>query len=329
MRTRWRVTRTAAVVFSGVLAATVAAPALAQPTGPVSEGTKDAARNNYRAAEMKFKEGNYTLALQYYTAAENILPVPATKYKIAVCNDRLGNTAEAVRWYQAFLAANPPAKMANEINDAQARVSALARAGGRIRVLASPANAPGLSVSIDGGPPQPAGAPLNTTVGRHRVVIQAQGYNAMAVEIDVGPGEMRDVPISLTPGGGAVPVGPGGGDVVMVRRSNVPAYVLFGVAGAGVVLGGVFGGLALKAKGSFNDHPRGNTSDADAAERNAKIADASFGVGIAAAVVGVVLIATNRPRPVAAGSAEPLSRRAFFTPYAGPTGAGATAGLTF
>ena len=102
MRTRWRLTTTTAVVFSGLLALAGAAPALAQPGGVVTDAVKNDARNNYRAAELKLKEGNFALALQYYTAAENILPVPNTKYKIGLCNDRLGNSAEAVRWYQAL-----------------------------------------------------------------------------------------------------------------------------------------------------------------------------------------------------------------------------------
>ena len=86
----------------------------------------------------------------------------------------------------------------------------------------------------------------------------------------------------------------------------MPAIALLGVAGVGVVLGGIFGGMALSAKSSFNAHPRGNTSDADKEQLDARVADAAFGVAIAAGVTGIVLLIVNRPAPVAAGAASPM-----------------------
>ena len=52
-------------------------------------------------------------------------------------------------------------------------------------------------------------------------------------------------------------------------RSNVPAYVTLGLAGAGVVVGAVFGGLALQSKSNFNKNP--TTDNADTTDRNALI----------------------------------------------------------
>jgi hypothetical protein len=313
-------------MFSGVLALTSAAPAFAQPA-PVSEATKDAARNSYRAAEMKLKEGNYALALQYYSQAESILPVPATKYKIALCHDRLGHAADALKWYQAFLDSGPPPKMADFVTDARARILALGQSVvGQIRVAVTPYNAPRLSVSVDGGPPQSVATALRASPGRHRLVVQADGFNPTVIDVDVTPGGVRDVPVQLVPGAVAqVPVGP---QPVRTRRSNVPSYVLFGVTGVGAILGGVFGGLALGAKSSFNKHPFGDTTDANNEQTYARVSDASFGVAIVAGVTGLVLILTNRPQPVA-GSVSPLGHRAFVTPYAGPNGGGLTGGLSF
>jgi hypothetical protein len=333
MRTRWRVTT--GVVFTGILLAAAPGPAGAQPRAPVSEATKDAARNSYRAAELKFKEGNYGLALEYYMQAESILPVYATKYKIAVCNDRLNRAVEAMRWYQAFLDASPPEKVAADVADARARIVALGKtATGSFRLLVNPPNAPRLSASIDGGPPQSVASVLSAGPGRHRVVVQADGYGPTAVDVDVTPGAMLNVNVALAPAGAVVQPGPGPGpgQVVMVQRSNVPAYVLFGVTGVGVILGGVFGGMALSSKSAFNSHPRGDTSDANNEQTYAQVSDASFGVAIAAGVTGLILLLTNKPHAVAVGAAgEPAApqNRAFLTPYAGPTGGGLTGGVTF
>ena len=63
------------------------------------------------------------------------------------------------------------------------------------------------------------------------------------------------------------------------------------------------------------------------AQTDAKVADAAFGVAIAAGVAGLVLILTN-PRQVS-GAVTPPSHRAFVTPYAGPNGGGLTGGLSF
>src|SRR5580700_7243478 len=141
MRRHWR-GRAAAAVISSILAIGAAAPASAQPAGPVTQAEKDAARRNYRTAEQKLIEGNYAAALPYFEQAEAIVPIPATKYKIALCHDRLGHVGEAVHWYQVFLDASPPGTMADAIVEAQARLAALRRATtGQIRVSVTPADA--------------------------------------------------------------------------------------------------------------------------------------------------------------------------------------------
>ncbi len=311
-------------MVSGLLAVVGPAPALAQPRGPVTEATKDMARNHYRAGETKFKEGNYQLALQYYTAAENILPVPTTKYKIAVCNDKLGNTAEAVRWYQTFLDSNPPDKMAESIADARARIAALrVRAQSSIQLVIMPANAPGLSVSIDGGPPQNVASVLTTPPGRHRVIVRGPGFNPAVVDLDVAPGEAKQISINLNNVGGGGP-GPGPTPGPTTQRSNIPAFVLIGVGGASIIVGAAFGGLALQSRSAFNSHPRGDTTDADNEQLRARVSDGTLFGGIGLAAVGVVLLLTNPPRPAQQGSIRPL-----ITPYAGPGGAGLVGRLTF
>src|SRR5262249_29162270 len=146
---------------------------------------------------------------------------------------------------------------------------------------------------------------------------QAQGFDPALVEVDLTASQVMDFPVVLRPSSGAGGPEPG----VVRRRSNVPAFVLFGVAGAGAVAGGALGLLPLQAESDFNAHP--TNPQADKTQHLALGADICFGVAIAAAVVGVVLIATNPAQPQQVGTSL------FVSPYVGPTGGGGTLGLKF
>ncbi len=201
MRTgRWLAT--AAAVIAGLAVLGGPASALAQPA--VSAVEREAARQNYKEASLKFERGDYAGAVSLFEQAEAIAPIWQTKFKIAVCRDKLGQAAEAIRWYRAFLDSNPPAKLASSVAEAQARLAELKPAvaapprptvtvaqPGQLQFAISPANAPRLSFSIDNGAAQPFAAAVNLPPGHHRVVIQADGFNPTAAELDsaLGPGE--------------------------------------------------------------------------------------------------------------------------------------------
>ncbi len=280
MRTRWRVTATAAVVVvSGLLVSTWTSTAAAQ----VTSVQKEAARQNYKEAERQLKAGNYAGALELYRIADGVAPNPAPKYKIALCRDRLGQVNEAIAAYQTFLDSNPPPeKLGEQIAEARSRLSTL-------RAQVRPVQT---DVPVRQAPPPVAPPPA-----------------------------LRPAP----PPSQAAPPPPqgGGSEVVFVRRrSNVPAYVLYGLTGVGVGFMAGFGALALHDKSAFNKNP--TTSGADKEQSDARVSDLSLGAALIFATAGTVLILSNPARPVQVGSVH-----GFFTPYAGPGAAGATGGLTF
>ena len=95
------------------------------------------------------------------------------------------------------------------------------------------------------------------------------------------------------------------------------------------VKGAVFGGLALKSKGEFEDTP---TQDLfDETERNALIADMSFGVALTFGVTGLVLLLTDSGEEAPKDEKKPEEKKATFrfAPYGGPSGAGAVGVVTF
>jgi hypothetical protein len=112
----------------------------------------------------------------------------------------------------------------------------------------------------------------------------------------------------------------------------VPAYVTLGIAGAGLITGTIFGLQALSKRSDFDDNP--TSEGADDVERNALIADMAFGIAITLGVTGVVLLTSDDAGASAAGQDKAAKRKSPGTqvvvaPYAGPTGGGAAARMTF
>jgi len=82
--------------------------------------------------------------------------------------------------------------------------------------------------------------------------------------------------------------------------SRVPVYVSYGIGGAGLVIGAIFGGLALAQAHTINSICKPNVpcpqeaSAHDSALTKATVSDVGFGVAIAGAVAGTVLLFVNR-----------------------------------
>jgi len=104
----------------------------------------------------------------------------------------------------------------------------------------------------------------------------------------------------------------------------VPAYVTLGIAGAGAILGTVFGIQALGAKSDFEDNP--TEDDADKAERAALIADMSFGVALTFGITGAVLLFSGGDDEE---EAEKSAAIPVLAPVVGPKGGGMAATWTF
>lgn len=91
-----------------------------------------------------------------------------------------------------------------------------------------------------------------------------------------------------------------------IPPDRTAAYVALGIGGAGLVAGGIFGGLALSQKGSLasqcsnNLCPSEAKPDFDGANTKAWVANIGIGVGVVGVAVGVVLLATAKPKVITA-----------------------------
>ena len=347
-------------IAAGVLVLASAAPAEAQskppttktpPKKPLTEAQKkDTAKKAYKEAEAKYDKGDYAGALVLYQEADDLVPGPPPKYKAAACLDKMGKAVEAVAAYQKFLDANPDAeKFKEKIADAKGRQDAIKKTPAKVKLVLAPEAAPaGLKVDVDGAA-QAGGAELTVPPGKHKITAKATGYDPATQEIEVSFAETKEVSLTLNkataaatpppvaattpataPTTAPTPPAPTKPAAPAEPRSNIPAYVTIGLAGAGAIVGTIFGIQALSAKSDYEADP--TQEKFDDAERSALLADMSYGVALTFGVTGVVLLLSNdSPEPAKSAAAPKKSgfTKPIVSPFVGPKGGGASATLRF
>ncbi|HYQ16909.1 MAG TPA: PEGA domain-containing protein [Polyangiaceae bacterium] len=314
------------------------ADAAAKPKAP-DKKTKDAARKAYTEGEKAYAAGDFAAAYTGFAKANELLPAPQAAYWSAKSLDGQGKTEDAIAAYEKLLAEPDFGKLGDDKTaDARNRLGELkGKLVGEISIVTTP---PGALVTVDGAP-QTGETPLSVKLppGAHKLSVSAAGFDPKEVDLDVKGGEKSEQKLELV--AKAPPPPPPPEPVVEAPappppppppppRSKVPAYITLGIAGAGAVVGTIFGVKALSSKSDFDKTPTGST--ADDTERNALIADMAFGVAITLGVTGIVLLTSDDSAPPsAAAKLEKLPKRAklVVAPYATPRGAGAGAQYTF
>ncbi|MBK8943401.1 MAG: PEGA domain-containing protein [Polyangiaceae bacterium] len=315
----------------------------AKPGKPKTQKQKEEeAGKLFQEGKAKFTAGDFAGAYDAFKGANDLVPAPVPKYRMAESLDKKGDVDGAIAAYEAFLNADPKPDATRDkdrIANAEARLSALKSSPADVTVKIEPAEAAAATLTIDGAPA--AGNPLKVPPGKHTIGATLDGFEDGKVEVEVTRLEKKEVTITMTPkpkdvAGGPGPSGPGDkpGDKPKTPETSssssvIPAIVTLSLAGAGVVVGSVFGGLALKSKGEYEDTP---TQDLfDETERNALIADMSFGVALTFGVTGVVLLLTDSGSSETPAAAEPAKKAKldFILPFASPDGAGAVGRVSF
>lgn len=102
--------------------------------------------------------------------------------------------------------------------------------------------------------------------------------------------------------------------------NRTPAYIALGVGGVALIGAGVFGLMAGSEHDAFDSATtlQARRDAASAGERNAMVGDVLLGVGVASAIVGVVLFVTASPEE--APKQQPASGQ--LTPQVSPTSVG-------
>ena len=128
--------------------ATALLAALAILAAPIALHTARAdntgeARQHYQKGKQLFDAGDYRAAMGEFATADRLAPSALLEFNIALCHERLGEKAEAVRRYRLYLDRVPDAQNRTQVEQ-------------KIRALES-------ELKADKAPPPAAGPPPPTT----------------------------------------------------------------------------------------------------------------------------------------------------------------------
>lgn len=329
----------------------LAAACLAAPA-PALAQDKAAAEALFQDGKRLLGEGKFDQACPKLAASQRQDPSPGTLLNLGRCHEGQGKTASAWAEYKEA------ASMARTMGRTEQETAAIERAAAiepklsKLKIDAPPGDVPGLVVkrgasTID---TSSLGVMLPIDPGEHTIEASAPGYAPWTGKVTVGANaDQQSIAIGAMVKGPDTAPGAGAGSTAAMDTtvpdadsSNTRRTVGFVLAGVGVAalgVGAVFGILASGQAGDAEDDatlcPGKVCTDAgreeiDGAETKALISTIGFGVGIAAAAAGVVLIVTSggsrSPSEAATGSLSPARsatpRGARVVPAVGPNGGG-------
>jgi len=109
--------------------------------------------------------------------------------------------------------------------------------------------------------------------------------------------------------------------------SNTGAFVVMGIGGAGIVVGSIFGFMALGKKSTLDTActnkicPETSSSDIDSLKTNATISTIGFGIGVVGLGVGAIMLLTGSSEPA------PAPTSGWVRPYVGLGSVGLSGGF--
>jgi hypothetical protein len=303
-----------ALALGLLAAAAYTTPALAAPDGAPSKAQIDQATSLYSAGLDLREAGNLRGALDKLKAAFDIVPTPVIGLELAITHQRLDELLRALEVLRK-VATLPP-------NPAEAAASAQARTRAAALLVELDARIPKVRVTVQGagegvavridGVTIPVGIAKPVEPGKHTVVATQAGRPEVRREVEAAEGATVEVTLPLAPAAGAEK---GSAE----KPSRAVLWAGLGITGAGLVLGGATGAVALSTASEVKKNcpmphcPMEKSTIATSALMG-NLSTAGFvlaGVGAGVAVVGLVR-STRRPEPPSAG----------VTPWIGLGGAG-------
>jgi hypothetical protein len=298
----------------------------------------DEAKRAYSAGERAYNARDYKGAIENFQIAQGVLPTPQAGYWLALSLQAAGQVPEAIAAYKTLLYPPWSDRLTPEkLAGAKAALEELNRTPGTISLSTEPV---GATVSVD-GEVRPGVSPLRVELqpGVHTLIISMPGYKSMELEFEVPPGSKGEQKLALTalppspPTASGAPAVPAArskrvvvhtAGAISAKPSNIGEYVVFGLAGAGAIVGTIFG---IRALGEKSDKSPAN----DTADRDEAIAGVGFGAAITFGLAGIVMATVTDGLPaghekVVASRSIPTHREVLFVPYlTAHSGGGASA----
>ena len=336
-----------------VLTTSLIAPAAFAQDQPQAESV--AAARSLGLAGIKLADsGDCKGAIEKLSRAESLYHAPSILGRLGECQVQVGQivagTENLNRVVREQLAATAP----KAFRDAQERAKGVLNTAlpkiARLTVRVDPADAkPQVTVAGTAIPPALIGVERPTDPGTHEVVVTAPGYLEQKTSVTLAEGATQEIAVKLEkdPNAVAAAVPPPVATAPVVttgptappsdtgpKKSNTLAYVALGVGGAGLIVGGITGLLALGKKGDLKGCvdtkcPTSQKDTLDGAKSMATVSTVGFAVGFVGVGVGVVLLLTGNSNSQASFSAAKLAKRDLLhgvhvEPWVGAQSAGVT-----
>jgi len=284
------------------------------------------------AAEVLFDEaiklleaGDASAACPKLEESQRLDPGVGTLLYLADCYRAQGRTASAWATFREASYAAEAAGQADRMAIANAEADKLKPSLSYVTLVVADREATSLEVQRDGEVVNRAlwGSPIPVDPGEHQFAASAPGKAtwSKAVVVPKGPGTVTiDVPAleaAPTQAAAATAAAPPPSQATAPAQAASSGssqatwgWVAIGVGGAGIVVGSVFGVLASQDNQAADDECRPDDATrcnqkgvdlADSAASKATLSTVAFGVGLAAATTGVVLLLTAPSNDTAAG----------------------------
>jgi len=325
-------------------AAETAAKETPPPAAPVDDAQVKA-KEHYTAGKALYEQGKYADAMAEFQTAYDLKPHPSVLKSIGECKVQIGDIPGAIAIYEKYLE-DPAATKKDEVS---AKIVEIKGMMAKVDLSSVPT---GAGITVDGAiTDKVTPTTLELTPGEHTIVLNADGYEPLEKPLTLAKGETQQVMIDFDKDGkstseepalvdpfadegGAVPAE--GGEIEN-EKEGPPAgfWVAAAVAGVGLVCGTVFGTMALGDEDDFNQKKKSDPTSnelkdiKDSGERNAIIADVSFGVAAAAAVVGVIILLTDKKGDEKAEADAATARRVQVVPVATGNAVGLSTAVSF
>ena len=297
---------------------TLSTATFAQTTAPDPQ-KKATAEALYRQALKLMEQKSYAVACPKLVESQRLDPVSNTLIALASCYDKGGKTASAWTLYQDLVVVFKKLGNADGAKAAQGRVDDLEKKLSKLQISIT-SDTPGLIVRRDGQDVATAvlGTPVAVDPGQHVIEATAPGYEVWQTTVTVG--DKNDVRTVTIPGLTAKPV--------PKNALRPAAFAVGGVGAAGLIVGGIFGGLALGSKSTLTKECPNSVCNTQAgkdarasAGTQALVSTVSLSVGGAALATGVVLFVLSTRGGAPKSDDAPKTS---LVPSFGPGGGGLT-----
>jgi hypothetical protein len=269
-----------------------------------SDADKTTARNLAMEGQKALDADDYETAVDRFKRAEALFHAPTLLLGLARSYVGLRKYVEAMETYNTIIREKIHADASDAFKqaatDAEREVEGLDQKIGWVTINVTGADGP--TVTVDGESVSNASLGVKRAVnpGDHVVKAGAEGFETSEESFSISAGGAEDVTLELKPGEGELPVDGGGGEAGEASGSSdtlqLVGFVALGVGAAGLIVGGVTGGLAMGKHGDLEDNcpnnqcPADQQDNLDSFETMGTVSTIGFIAGGVLAAVGIALV---------------------------------------